>query len=275
MTGGTRAPCPVPDSPNSRCTAGRLRAGSSSAWCRCRARSSSGLTTTVCGARKEGLKEVQRDLGLFVAGGKGATSRRTSGEIGAACERTGLDPAALVHASRIAAKVDNSAVQDGYQLYHHAFIFTAKGDWCIVQQGMNDATAMARRYHWLSESVRSYVDEPHAAVCCDARQETLNVVAHESAAVRDASATLAALRPEVTLEALGHLPNLEMPRRHPVVEAADIDPARLRRILLRTYEAAPADFESLLAIEGMGARRSDPHSPIQLPEFPKWGSDPN
>ncbi|MGE5097569.1 MAG: DUF763 domain-containing protein [Betaproteobacteria bacterium] len=215
---------------------------------------SSGLTTTVCGALKEGLKDVQRDLGLFVAGGKGATSRKTPAEIGAACERTGLDPAALVHASRIAAKVDNSAVQDGYQLYHHAVIFTAKGDWCIVQQGMNDATAMARRYHWLSESVRSYVDEPHAAVCCDARHETLNLVAHESAAVRDASATLAALRPEVTLEALGHLPSLEMPRRHPVVEAADIDPARLRRILLRTYEAAPADFESLLAIEGVGAR---------------------
>src|SRR4051812_34875452 len=129
---------------------------------------SSGLTTTVCGALKEGLKPVARDLGLFVAGGKGATSRKTPAEITAVCERTGLDPAPLVYASRMSAKVDNSAVQDGYQLYHHAFVFTDAGEWCIVQQGMNDANAMARRYHWLSEGITTYVDEPHAAVCCDA-----------------------------------------------------------------------------------------------------------
>jgi hypothetical protein len=215
---------------------------------------SSGLTTTVCGALKEGLKPLQRELGLFVAGGKGATSRRTPAEITAACERTGLDPAPLVRASRLSAKVDNSAVQDGYQLYHHAFVFTDRGEWCIVQQGMNDANAMARRYHWLSEGVRSYVDEPHAAVCCDATGETLNLVAHESAAVRSASAQLAAQRPEVVLEALGHLPTLEMPRRHAVHVEADVDPRRLQKVLLATYEAAPADFEALLGIEGVGAR---------------------
>ena len=215
---------------------------------------SSGLTTTVCGAVKEGLRDVQRDLGLFVAGGKGATSRKTPAEIAAACERTGLDPDPLVRASRLSAKVDNSAVQDGYQLYHHSFVFTDAGEWCIVQQGMNDANAMARRYHWLSEGVRSFVDEPHAAVCCDARVETLNLVAHESADVRVASARLAAERPEVVLEALGHLPTLEMPRRHEVQVAADIDPARLQKVLLKTYESAPADFEALLSIEGVGAK---------------------
>src|SRR5437588_331102 len=97
----------------------------------------------------------------------------------------------LVYASRTAAKVDSAAVQDGYQLYHHVFFFTAAGEWCVVQQGMSDATRTARRYHWLSDSVASFVDEPHEAVCCDARGETLNLVAHENGPIRRASTTLA------------------------------------------------------------------------------------
>ena len=214
---------------------------------------SSGLTTTVCGALKEGLKGLERDLGIYVAGGKGATSRKTPAEITAHCERLGREPQPLVYASKISAKVDNSAVQDGYQLYHHSFVFTPEGRWCIVQQGMNDATSMARRYHWLSDEVESYVEEPHAAVCCDAAAPTLNLVAHESAAVREASATLAAQRPEVTLEALGHLPSLEMPRRHDV-RALDIDPRHLHKVLLKTWERAPENFETLLAMEGVGAK---------------------
>ena len=214
---------------------------------------SSGLTTTVCGALKEGLKDVQRDLGLYVAGGKGATSRKTPAEITRVCERLGREPQPLVYASRISAKVDNSAVQDGYQLYHHSFIFTAEGRWAIVQQGMNDQTSMARRYHWLSDEMESYVNEPHAAVCCDEARPSLNLVAAESAAVREASATLANERPEVTLEALGHLPSLDMPRRHDV-RAIDIDPAHLQKVLLKTYEQAPADFEALLAMPGVGAK---------------------
>ena len=214
---------------------------------------SSGLTTTVCGALKEGLRGTENELGIFVAGGKGATSRKTPAEIGAACERIGRDPEPLVYASRISAKVDNSAVQDGFQLYHHAFVFTAHGDWCIVQQGMSDETSMARRYHWLSDNVKSYVSEPHAAVCCDATAPTLNLVAAASAEVREASARLAAEKPEVTLQALTHLPLLEMPRRHAVTEL-DVNPKYLQKILLRTYENAPVDFESLLAIEGVGAK---------------------
>src|SRR5688572_23454818 len=177
---------------------------------------SSGLTTTVCGALKEGLRPVEKELGIFVAGGKGATSRKTPAEITAACERLGHDPGPLVYASRISAKVDSSAVQDGYQLYHHSFVFTEAGEWCIVQQGMSDEASMARRYHWLSDNVQSYVSEPHAAICCDASADTLNLVAAESAEVRTASAALAAERPEVTLDALGHLPLLDMPRRHHV-----------------------------------------------------------
>jgi hypothetical protein len=214
---------------------------------------SSGLTTTVCGALKEGLRGTENELGIFVAGGKGATSRKTPAEITAACERTGGDPQPLVYASRISAKVDNSAVQDGYQLYHHSFVFTARGEWCIVQQGMSDETSMARRYHWLSDNVESYVSEPHAAICCDATAPTLNLVARESAEVRAASAALAAEKPEVTLKAYAHLPLLELPRRH-AVGTSDINPKYLQKILLRTYERAPADFESLLSIEGVGAK---------------------
>ncbi len=214
---------------------------------------SSGLTTTVCGALKEGLRGTEGELGIFVAGGKGATSRKTPAEITAACERLGRDPEPLVYASRISAKVDNSAVQDGYQLYHHSFVFTAGGDWCIVQQGMNDQTAMARRYHWLSDAVRDYVSEPHAAICCDAPAPTLNLVAAESAGVRCASATLACEKPGVMLQALDHLPLLDLPRRHEVAPM-DINPRYLQKILLRTYEASPSDFESLLAIQGVGAK---------------------
>jgi hypothetical protein len=208
---------------------------------------SSGVTTTVCGALKEGLRGLEPDLGLYVAGGKGATSCKTPAEIASACERIGRDPQPLIYASKISAKVDNSAVQDGYQLYHHCFVFTPKGEWCIVQQGMSDATAMARRYHWLSDNVTSYVSEPHAAICCDATADTLNLVARESAEVRGASAKLATERPEVTLKAL------EMPRRHTVLDV-DINPKYLQKILLRTYEAAPKDFESLLSIEGVGPK---------------------
>ena len=123
---------------------------------------SSGVTTTVCGAVKESLRARGAEWGLFAAGGKGGASRKSPAQITLACNALGRDPARLVHASRTAAKVDSAAVQDGYQLYHHVFLFTASGDWAVVQQGMNDASSTARRYHWLSESVASFVEEPHA-----------------------------------------------------------------------------------------------------------------
>src|ERR671914_2315175 len=163
---------------------------------------SSGVTTTVCGAVKESLREAGEDWGLFATGGKGAASKKCPAQIVRVCDRLGRDPDTLLHASRTAAKVDNAAVQDGYQLYHHVFLFTASGDWSVVQQGMSDQTSDARRYHWLSEHVSSFVDEPHEAVCCDVRGETLNLVASESADVRRASTELARLKPEVTLQAV-------------------------------------------------------------------------
>jgi len=225
---------------------------------------SSGVTTTVCGAVKESLKDIDVEVGLFAAGGKGAVSRQAPAQIANACERTGADSLPLVHASRTSAKVDSAAVQDGYQLYHHVFFFTTGGDWCVVQQGMNDANGLARRYHWLSENVQSFVDEPHQAVCCDARGDTLNLVAHENDPVRTASAELAREKPEVTLRALERidparlrdlqLPRLAMPRRHELLPEIDVAAPYLEKILVKTYEQAPADFQALLGTEGVGPK---------------------
>jgi hypothetical protein len=215
---------------------------------------SSGVTTTVCGAVKQSLAERGQAIALFAAGGKGRVSRQTPREIMDACATTGADGHTLVYASRMAAKVDNAAVQDGYQLYHHAFFFTGAGEWCVVQQGMHAAQPLARRYHWLSASLQTFVDEPHAAICCDATAPTLNLVAHDNAAVRAASVRLAAERPEVTLGALGHLPLLVMPARHRLVAEHDVPAPRIRAILAETYRHAPRDFEALLGVQGVGAR---------------------
>jgi uncharacterized protein len=214
---------------------------------------SSGVTTTVTGALKEGIRGLEPDLGFYAGGGKGAASRQTPSQITLACERLSIDPGPLVYASRMSAKVDSAAVQDGYQLYHHAFFFTPSGGWCVVQQGMNGDNGMARRYHWLSSSLQSYVNEPHAAVCAEAEAPTLNLVASESAPVRSASAELSRQEPSVLLSALKGIPALTMPRRHAVL-LADVNPAYLQKILLKTYERSPEDFETLLGMQGVGGR---------------------
>lgn len=214
---------------------------------------SSGVTTTVTGAVKEGIRGLEGDLGFFAGGGKGAASRQTPAQIVEFCDRNSIEAPPLVYASRMSAKVDSAAVQDGYQLYHHAFFFTRTGAWCVVQQGMNDANGMARRYHWLAANVRSYVNEPHAAICAEREAPTLNLVASESEQARQTSAELAREKPEIVLSALRNLPLLEMPRRH-AVAVADVNPRYLEKILLTTYERAPEDFETLLGLEGVGAR---------------------
>jgi hypothetical protein len=215
---------------------------------------SSGVTTTVCGAVKEAVRGQEHDFGFHVAGGKGRTSRLTPSEVTTACDAMGRDPAPLVHASKLAAKVDNAAVQDGYQLYHHAFFFLPDGRWSVIQQGMNATTQTARRYHWISEGVRSFVEEPHAAVCCDDRgQRVLNLVASESGDVRSHSVELAA-RPADVLDAVERTPLLAMPRRHHVVEAEDVNPRYLEKILIRTYDRKPESFETLLGMEGVGPK---------------------
>ena len=215
---------------------------------------SSGLTTTACGALKEGLREVGPSMGLYVAGGKGATSRRTPEEIRQRGADLALDPEVLVYASRLVAKVDSNALQDGYQIYHHAFIFDREGHWTVVQQGMNEATGYARRYHWLSEGLRGFVDEPHAAICTEQTGTVLNMVAHESAGARVASVELARERPNRLLDELFKLREpLFMPAHH-AVSTGEIDPRRLATIFLTTYERQPENFEQLLALQGVGAK---------------------
>src|SRR5512133_1485384 len=125
---------------------------------------SSGITTSVLGARKRGLAPVEWELGLHVCGGRGRHSRNTPQELVAAGQRAGFDGDALARTSKLVAKVDSAAVQDGFDLYLHGFVVTSDGAWTVVQQGMNPERRQARRYHWLSEGLRSFVDEPHAAI---------------------------------------------------------------------------------------------------------------
>lgn len=214
---------------------------------------SSGVTTTVCGALKEGLKELGPELGLFVVGGKGRVSRQTPAEIEVICQGTGQEAAKLVYASRMAAKVDSAALQDSYQIYHHSFIFTREGQWGVVQQGMNPEIGYARRYHWVSESLADFVCEPHAAICCDRTGTTLNMVAGESAGTRAASAAISAERPELVLAEVKKVKSLILPSRHQV-SFQDLDEKRLATVLLKTYEKQPADFEALLGTPGVGPK---------------------
>ena len=214
---------------------------------------SSGVTTTACGALKEGIKGLEHDLGLYAAGGKGAASRKTPAQIVEACETLGHDPEPLVQASRLSAKVDNTALQDGYQLYHHSFFFTRDGHWSVVQQGMNDDNGMARRYHWVSDALESFVVEPHAAICCDRRSTTLNLVDRQSDGAREAITAITREPDREVAKAIAALPTLNMPRHH-LLDAADIRPSQLQKVLVQTWENPPEDFQSLLATPGLGPK---------------------
>ncbi|MBM4135805.1 MAG: DUF763 domain-containing protein [Nitrospira sp.] len=214
---------------------------------------SSGLTTTVTGALKEGIKGMEKGLGIFIAGGKGSTSRKTPEHIVSYADKSSINPTPLIYASRMSAKVDNTAVQDGYQLYHHVFIFTYKGDWAVIQQGMNTVNKTARRYHWLGEDVKDFVIEPHKAICCDMRQRTLNMVSLESEDARKVSVALSKEKPDRAIQEVKSICALSLPERHNVT-LTDVNPKRLYRILTKTYERQPEDFEDLLGIEGVGPK---------------------
>ena len=212
---------------------------------------SSGLTTTACGALKEGLRDLSHETGLFIAGGKGKTSRKTPQEIEAACWKTGQDAAPLIRASRLSAKVDSAAVQDGFQVYHHSFFFATDGSWAVVQQGMNEGTGMARRYHWLPPE--RFDSDPHAAITGDAGQPVLNLVASEAEANRSGAVSLAREKPITLLSEMTRMRTVAMPRHHEV-RLSDLHPERLARVLLTTYERQPEDYTALLAVPGVGAK---------------------
>lgn len=216
---------------------------------------SSGVTTTVCGALKEGIRGLEGDLGLFIAGGKGARSRNTPFQIVEYAEKYSLpvDTHQLVYASRMSAKVDSAAIQDGYQIYQHSFFFTKSGLWTVVQQGMNEAERFARRYHWLSAGVSDFVNEPHSAICSEQRgQLTLNLVAKESDPARSVTAEIAHdENPDKLVGELKKLQTLNLPKRHEVM-VQDLHPDSLRRVLIKAYEGQPENFEQLLGTEGVG-----------------------
>jgi len=214
---------------------------------------SSGLTTTVTGALKEAIKGIEEEVGIFMAGGKGLTSRKTPEQIFNYADNYSIDPSPLIYASRMSAKVDSSAIQDGYQLYHHFFLFTYKGNWAVIQQGMNLADKTARRYHWLGEDVRDFAIEPHKAICCDRRHRTLNMVALESKDARTISVVLSRESPDRVIKEVKAISELTLPERHNVA-VSDIDLRKLYRILSKTYEKQPEDFESLLGIKGVGPK---------------------
>jgi uncharacterized protein len=212
---------------------------------------SSGLTTTTCGALKDGLRGIQDDVGIVVAGGKGRASRKTPSEIETASERWGLDPTALVRASRLSAKVDSSAVQDGYQVYQHTFAFAADGSWTVVQQGMNEDNGMARRYHWLTTD--TFDVDPHAAVAGTPEQLVLNLVAGEAGDNRSTSVEVANEPAAKTAAEIARMRTLRMPRHH-AVRLDDIDPTRIERILEKAYEAHPSSYTELVGVAGVGAK---------------------
>lgn len=223
---------------------------------------SSGVTTTVCGAIKESVRGLEKDLGFFIAGGKGGTSRKTPAEIESAAGIMGRDFSGLVYNSKIVAKIDSAALQDGYQLYHHVFIFTGDGSrWTVIQQGMNELNRMARRYHWLSSEIDSLVCEPHKAICCDASGQVLNLVAGESGTARKVITELSGEKPELVLEDLRklrdfqekHYRHYDMPARH-YIRLDDIELKRLEKIFISTYENKPGDFEKLLSFKGVGPK---------------------
>jgi len=224
---------------------------------------SSGTTTTTCGALKLSLGP---EHGVFVAGGKGSRALAAPKEIASSPVRDALAED-LVRASRLSAKVDNACVQDGFSLYHHAFFFTENGKWAVVQQGMNPDLRTARRYHWLSERVKSFVDEPHTGICCDVSVgPVLDMTSRPNEHVRGCSVDLVKEDPrhirryfsrkgfQSALSEFGKdnqpIPRFAMPLRHEI-EPVDISD-RGMKTLTKLYELQPASYEDLIALRGAG-----------------------
>ena len=227
---------------------------------------SSGITTSVIGALKRGLAPISGELGIHVCGGRGRHSRATPGELVAIGERVGLDGDQLAAASRLVAKVDSAAVQDGFDLYLHGFIVSDDGRWVVVQQGMNGVAKQARRYHWLSEGLTSFVDDPHAAVDGPGQGNIVNLADRRAAGSRAAQvALLADLGPDRIAREYSRiplappapqlelLPHLTMPDHHDV-RSSDIVLRRLHGNLASAAASGPRDFTGLLQVPGVGAR---------------------
>jgi hypothetical protein len=211
---------------------------------------SSGITTSVLGALKCGVNPRAKELGIYFCGGRGKQSRKTPAELLSVADACGLNGTELVRTSRLAAKIDNNAIADGFQIYLHSFVITAKGDWAVVQQGLNDVTGLARRYHWHSASVRDFTSEPHSGIIGRNKGEILNLVDRRARPAQNALLEIARTSPEKTLATAE---KLTMPRHHDV-RAENIDLRRLGAVLATSYDRQLQDFASLLLVENLGPR---------------------
>jgi hypothetical protein len=230
---------------------------------------SSGITTSVIGALKRGLTPLERELGLHVCGGRGRHSRKTPDELVAIGDRVGFDGEALANASRLVAKVDSAAVQDGFELYLHGFIVADDGKWVVVQQGMKDETSTARRYHWQSAGLRDFVEAPHSAIEGAGQGTIVNLTDARAARSRTlAVGLLDDLGPDRLVAEVGRiegrdaapaggdqpmLPHLVMPAHHDV-RPKDVILRRLHGALTAAADQGPSDFAGLLMVPGVGAR---------------------
>lgn len=211
---------------------------------------SSGITTSVMGALKRGLNPRAAELGIHVCGGRGKQSLKTPDELRAIADRVGMDGDALVRTSRLTARVDNNAVADGFQIYLHSFVVTAEGDWAVVQQGMNEQSGLARRYHWHSPSVRDFTADPHSAIVGAHAGTIQNLV---DARARPAQAALLSIAREDPARTLADVRRLELPRRHDV-RSVDVNERRLGAVLALAHERELRDFASFLLLEQLGPR---------------------
>ncbi|MEP7171799.1 MAG: DUF763 domain-containing protein [Bacteroidota bacterium] len=211
---------------------------------------SSGITTSVMGALKKSLNPRLKDLGIYIAGGKGKHSRKTPEELISLADKTGLNGNELVRSSKLTAKVDNNAIQDGFQLYLHTFIVTDKGKWAVVQQGMNDENGMARRYHWNSSQFESFTKEPHTSIYGKNSGMILNLTHAEAEKSKDAMLEITKEEPEMMMQ---EIQQLIMPSHHDV-RTENVNLKRLGSVLALAHEKNLRDFDSLLLLEGVGPR---------------------
>ncbi|MFN2497833.1 MAG: DUF763 domain-containing protein [Pyrinomonadaceae bacterium] len=211
---------------------------------------SSGITTSVMGALKRGLASRADELGLYICGGRGRFSRNTPSELRSIAERRGFDGEALVRTSRLTARIDNNAIADGFQIYLHSFVVTAKGEWAVVQQGLNDRSGMARRYHWHSAAVKDFVAEPHTGIVGEHQGTIMNLVDAHAGAAQNAMLEIAHQNPDKTLSAARHL---SLPVHHDV-RPQNVDLKRLGSVLAIAYERDLHDFAELLLLEKLGPR---------------------
>jgi hypothetical protein len=218
---------------------------------------SSGITTSVMGALKRGLNPKSHELGIYICGGRGKQSRNTPSELRTIADRINLDGDSLVRTSRLTARVDNNAVADGFQIYLHSFILTSDGDWAVVQQGMNEASRLARRYHWHSAAVRDFTSAPHTAIVGEHAGTIMNLVDRDAGPAQEALLAITREDPSRTLaEMPRHLAmvrHLEMPAHHDI-RATDVNEKRLGAVLALAHERDLRDFASFLLLEQLGPR---------------------